>query len=191
MVLVIWLAAVLATLSAGVQVRYWPFIREHGISVSDSFSARSVIRLSSPPLSNYGTYATVVEQGSWGLVSVAADGKYTLEIHDLENFTKINSLDKTQRRVSHKHGIYAYWDIFVNDSRAPGVLKFKSDSKTICTVAVEIRNLEYLVEPKILELNFRTLTINEAINDSRLQNKGSCLISSGRIENLKLEFWGY
>ncbi len=177
------------TLIVGAQDRYKPLIREYGISVSDSLSARSPVRLSSPPLAAYGENSSVTERGSWGNISTAGEGQYIFEIHDLENFTEITSEDEIQRRVSHESGVYAYWDVFVNGSFAPGKLKFQVGTKTVCSVAVEIRNPEYVVEPKVLLLNFRTLTADEMIKDSRLQNKGSCSISSGRIENVTLEFW--
>ena len=176
------------TLIVGAQDRYKPLIREYGISVSDSLSARAPVRLSSPPLAAYGEYSSVTERGSWGNISTAGEGQYTFEVHDLENFTEITSEDEIQRRVSHKSGVYAYWDVFVNSSLAPGTLKFQFGAK-VCSVAVEIRNPEYVLEPKVLLLNFRTLTADEIIKDSRLQTKGSCPISSGRIENVTLEFW--
>jgi len=177
------------TLIVGAQDRYKPLIREYGISVSDSLSARSPVRLSSPPLAAYGENSSVTERGSWGNISTAGEGQYIFEIHDLENFTEITSEDEILRRVSHESGVYAYWDVFVNGSLAPGKLKFQVGIKTVCSVAVEIRNPEYVVEPKVLLLNFRTLTADEMIKDTRLQNKGSCPISSGRIENVTLEFW--
>ena len=176
------------TLIVGAQDRYKPLIREYGISVSDSLSARSPVRLSSPPLAAYGENSSVTERGSWGHISTAGEGQYTFEVHDLENFTEITSEDEIQRRVSHKSGVYAYWDVFVNSSLASGTLKFQFGAK-VCSVAVEIRNPEYVLEPKVLLLNFRTLTADEIIKDSRLQTKGSCPISSGRIENVTLEFW--
>lgn len=179
------------TLIAGVQDRYKPLIREYGISVSESFSVRSLVRLSSPPLTAYGENASVIERGSWGLISNAGDGQYTFEVHDLEKSTEITSEDETRRRVSHKSGVYAYWDVFVNGSLAPGMLKFQVGIKTVCSVAVEIRNPEYVLEPKVLLLNFKTLTPAEMIKDSRLRNEGSCPITSGRIEKVTLEFWGY
>ena len=179
----------MVTLIAGAQDRYKPLIREYGISVSDSLSARSLVRLSSPPLTAYGENSSVTEHGSWGQISTAGEGQYTFELHDLDNFTEISSGDVTQRRVRHENGVYAYWDIFVDGSVAPGVLKFEFGANDVCSVAVEIRNPEYVVEPKILLLNFRTLRTDEMIKDSRLQNGGSCPISSGRIENVMLEFW--
>ena len=177
------------TLIAGAQDRYKSLIREYGISVSDSLSARSPVRLSSPPLAAYGENSSVTEHGSWGQISAAGEGQYTFELHDLDHFTEISSGDVTQRRVRHENGVYAYWDIFVDGSVVPGVLRFELGANNVCSVAVEIRNPEYVVEPRVLLLNFRTLTADEIIQDSRLQNGGSCPISSGRIENLMLEFW--
>ena len=179
----------MVTLIAGAQDRYKSLIREYGISVSDSLSSRSPVRLSSPPLAAYGEDSSVTERGSWGQISTVGEGQYTFELHDLDNFTEISSGDVTQRRVRHENGVYAYWDIFVDGSVVPGVLRFELGANNVCSVAVEIRNPEYVVEPRVLLLNFRTLTADEIIQDSRLQNGGSCPISSGRIENVMLEFW--
>jgi len=179
----------LLTLIAGAQDRYRPLIREYGISISDSLSVRSPVRLSSPPLAAYGENSSVTERGSWGQISAAGEGQYTFELHDLDNFTEISSGDVTQRRVRHENGVYAYWDIFVDGSVVPGVIWFELGANNVCSVAVEIRNPEYVVEPKILLLNFRTLTADEIIQDSRLQNGGSCPSLQGRIENVMLEFW--
>ena len=179
----------MVTLIAGAQDRYKSLIREFGISVSDSLSSRSPVRLSSPPLAAYGEDSSVTERGSWGQISTAGEGQYTFELYDLDNFTEISSGDVTQRRVRHENGVYAYWDIFVDGSVVPGVLRFELGANNVCSVAVEIRNPEYVVEPRVLLLNFRTLTADEIIQDYRLQNGGSCPISSGRIENLMLEFW--
>jgi len=179
----------LVTLIAGAQDRYKSLIREYGISVSDSLSARSPVRLSSPPLTAYGENSSVTEHGSWGQISTAGEGQYTFEVHELDNFTEISSGDVTQRRVRHENGVYAYWDIFVDGSVAPGVLRFEFGASNVCSVAVEIRNPEYVVEPRVLLLNFRTLTADEIIQDSRLQNGSSCPSLQGRIENVMLEFW--
>ena len=187
----IWLIAVSLTLIAGVQDRYKPLIKEYGISVSDSLSARSVVRLSSSPLAAYGEDSSAIERGAWGRISATGDEEYTLEVHDMDRFSRISLAGKVQRLVTHDEGVFAYWDSFIGGSLAPGVLSFLTEAKDVCLIALEIRNPEYVVEPKVLLLNFRRLTADEMIKDSRFQDLDSCDISSGRIENIILEFWQY
>ena len=187
-VFAVWAIAIFFALFFGIRDRYASLIRQYGFSVSDTFEARSVIRLSSAPLAQFGDEASVIERGKWGLITFAGYGQYTLEIHDLDIYSQISSNDKNSRRVSHINGIYAFWEYFIGGSLVPGTLDFRTETGINCSYEIEIRNPEFVVGPGVLLLNYRGLESSKDLDPPESQNTKRCSSFEGRIEDVKLEF---
>ena len=157
------------------------------ISVEQSLRSRSVVFYSSPPLSSFGSRASIVQLSAQGIVSDAGYPQFTLELISPIPYTQIFVDQKIKRRFMHE-GVFSksFSDFFGSDT-GYGILKYTDSLGTQNEIFVWFGYPDYDQSSYTIIYQFRTAIQDEVPKSLALQSTNPVTILKGQVMDVKLE----
>lgn len=157
------------------------------ISLEQSLRNRSVVFLSSPPLSSFGDGASVVQASTQGVISDAGYPQFTLELINPKPFTQILVDAKIERRFMHE-GVYSrsFSDFYGSDI-GYGTLKYVDSQGNDKEIFVWFGYPDYDQSSYTIIYQFRAAVQDEIPYNVKLRRTDPETILRGEVSDIRLQ----
>ncbi len=157
------------------------------ISLEQSLRNRSVVFFSSPPLSSFGSGASIVQLSARGVISDAGYPQFTLELISPSPFTQIFVDRKIKRSFMHEGVFSTSFSDFYGSDTGYGILKYSDSLGKQNEILVWFGYPDYDQSSYTIIYQFRAALQDEIPKYLVLQSTNPETILKGQIMDVKLE----